>query len=84
MSLTIVPPSVDTTRCLTKLRSQVQLWTISIRTDHRRAPDVLLEGFNLFNSATYSYTLNQASRGFGKIATDNQSRTLQLGFRFAY
>jgi hypothetical protein len=51
---------------------------------HRMGADVLLEGFNLFNSATYNYTLNQASRGFGKIATDNQSRTLQLGFRFAY
>jgi hypothetical protein len=54
------------------------------RLGHRMGADVLLEGFNLFNSATYGYTLNQASRGFGKIATDNQSRTLQLGFRFAY
>jgi hypothetical protein len=51
---------------------------------HKMGADVLLEGFNLFNSATYNYTVNQASRGFGKIATDNQSRTLQLGFRFAY
>jgi hypothetical protein len=46
---------------------------------HRMGADVLVEGFNLFNSATYNYTLNQASRGFGKIATDNQVANAAIG-----
>jgi hypothetical protein len=51
---------------------------------HKMSADVLLEGFNLFNSATYSYTLNQAVGASARSRPTTKSRTLQLGFRFAY
>jgi hypothetical protein len=50
----------------------------------RVGTDLILEGFNLFNSATYNYTTNRASRAFGLPSTANQPRIVQLGFRITY
>ena len=50
----------------------------------RIGADLLLEGFNLFNHATFIYNTNQASTGFGHISTDNQARVVQMAFRITY
>jgi hypothetical protein len=50
----------------------------------RVGTDVLLEAFNLFNHSTYTYNLNMASAGFGKISTANQPRIAQLAFRITF
>jgi hypothetical protein len=46
--------------------------------------DLFLEAFNAFNSATYSYTLNESNALFGQISGANQPRSGQLGIRFTY
>jgi hypothetical protein len=46
--------------------------------------DIFLEEFNVFNSPTYTYTLNESSINFKKPAAANQSRSGQVGIRISY
>jgi hypothetical protein len=66
----------------------LERWDGRIQRHFKLAPkvgaDLLLEGFNLFNHATFIYNTNQASAGFGKISTDNQARVIQMAFRLTY
>lgn len=46
--------------------------------------DLLAEAFNVFNSATFEYSLNEANANFGRPSTANDPRIIQLGFRVAF
>jgi hypothetical protein len=46
--------------------------------------DLMAEAFNVFNTSTFTYSLNEANANFGKPSTANNPRIIQLGFRTTF